>query len=188
MEFAGGAIRLTSWSTHCPRRPMRDHPSSNCATLPATDHTGHGSSGHGLPGHGLPGHGSHGQTRIRPYAQAEAAMRITMRRVLFLVPVFAATLTLSAQAPRLLDKDTFMEMEAVANPAISPDGSRVVFAREWIDQMKDQRRSNLWVARTDGSRVRELTTGAWRDSAPVWAPDGTRIAFLSDRDGTTQLQ
>jgi len=115
-------------------------------------------------------------------------MRIAMRRVLVLVSVFAATLTLSAQAPRLLDKDTFMEMEAVANPAISPDGSRIVFAREWIDQMKDQRRSNLWVARTDGSRVRELTTGAWRDSAPVWSPDGTRIAFLSDRDGTTQLQ
>src|SRR5207249_1585252 len=162
---------------------MRDHPSSNCATLPATNHTGHGSTGHGLPGHG-----SHGQTRIRTYAQAEAAMRIAMRRVLFLVPVFAATLTLSAQAPRLLDKDTFMDMEAVANPAISPDGSRVVFARQWIDQMKDQRRSNLWVARTDGARVRELTTGAWRDSAPVLSPDGTRIAFLSDRDGTTQLQ
>ena len=107
-------------------------------------------------------------------------MRIAMRRVLVLVPVFAATLTLSAQEPRLLEKDTFMEMEAVANPAISPDGSRVVFAREWIDQMKDQRRSNLWVARTDGSRVRELTTGAWRDSAPVWSPDGTRIAYMKD--------
>jgi dipeptidyl aminopeptidase/acylaminoacyl peptidase len=114
-------------------------------------------------------------------------MRITPRRVLFLVPLVGATLTLSAQTPKLLDKDTYMEMEAVSNPAISPDGSRVVFAREWIDQTKDQRRSNLWVARTDGSRVRELTAGAWRDSVPVWSPDSARIAFLSDRDGTTQL-
>src|SRR5262245_13721149 len=119
---------------------------------------------------------------------AEADMRVNLKRAPWFVPLFVcATLTLSAQTPRLLDKDTFMEMEAVGNPAISPDGSRVVFAREWIDQIKDQRRSNLWVARTDGSRVRELTAGAWRDSAPGWAPDGARIAFLSDRDGTTQL-
>jgi dipeptidyl aminopeptidase/acylaminoacyl peptidase len=115
-------------------------------------------------------------------------MRETLKSALWFVPVFVfATLTLTAQAPRLLDKDTFMEMEAVSSPAISPDGSRVVFAREWIDHLKDQRRSNLWLARSDGSRVRELTAGAWRDSAPVWSPDGARIAFLSDRDGTTQL-
>jgi dipeptidyl aminopeptidase/acylaminoacyl peptidase len=92
------------------------------------------------------------------------------------------------QAPaRVLDKDTFMDMEGVATPAISPDGRFIVFTREWIDQMKDQTRSNLWIADVNGARVRELTRGAWRDSAPVWAPDSKRLAFLSDRDGTSQV-
>jgi dipeptidyl aminopeptidase/acylaminoacyl peptidase len=93
----------------------------------------------------------------------------------------------AAQTPRLLDKETFFEMESVSNPAISPDGRQIVFAREWVDTVKDQSRSNIWIVGTDGSRVRELTRGNWRDSTPVWAPDSRRIAFLSDRDGTRQL-
>jgi dipeptidyl aminopeptidase/acylaminoacyl peptidase len=89
--------------------------------------------------------------------------------------------------PRTLDKTTFMDMESVANPAISPDGRRVVFTRTYADKMKDQYRSGLWLAEADGSRVRELTGGAWNDRAPVWSPDGSRVAFISDRDGSNQI-
>ena len=106
--------------------------------------------------------------------------------------IVAASVAASAQAPsqqrtRVLDKDTFMEMESVSSPAISPDGKTIVFTREWIDKVKDQSRTNLWVVDVQGTRVRELTRGSWRDTSPAWAPDSKRIAFLSDRDGTTQL-
>jgi dipeptidyl aminopeptidase/acylaminoacyl peptidase len=112
------------------------------------------------------------------------------RRLACILTVFAVLATVSrpaAQAPRFLDKETFFEMESVGNPAISPDGRHIVFAREWVDKVKDQSRSNIWIVGADGSRVRELTRGNWRDSAPVWAPDSRRIAFVSDRDGTPQL-
>lgn len=88
---------------------------------------------------------------------------------------------------QLLDKETYMEMESVRSPNISPDGKHILFARGWVDKMNDRLRSNLWIVDIEGLRVRELTHGNWRDFSPVWSPDGKKIAFLSDRDGTTQI-
>ena len=113
------------------------------------------------------------------------------RRLAWTLLVFVALTTLApgpaAQSHRLLDRDTFFDMEGISNPVISPDGRQIVFAREWVDKVKDQSRINLWIVSADGSRVRELTRGSFRDRAPVWAPDSRRIAFVSDRDGTEQL-
>jgi dipeptidyl aminopeptidase/acylaminoacyl peptidase len=53
--------------------------------------------------------------------------------------------------------------------------------------MNDLSRSNLWLVDIEGTRVRELTHGNWRDFSPAWSPDGKKIAFLSDRDETTQI-
>lgn len=89
--------------------------------------------------------------------------------------------------PARLTMDTFLEMETVGSPEISPDGKHIIFTRGYLDKVNDQNHSNLWIVDVNGERVRELTHGNWRDSSPVWSPDGKRIAFISDRDGTRQI-
>jgi len=47
---------------------------------------------------------------------------------------------------------------------------------------------HLFVVSLDGGSPRQLTDGDWDDVAPVWCPDGTRIAFISGRrDDRDQL-
>jgi dipeptidyl aminopeptidase/acylaminoacyl peptidase len=100
---------------------------------------------------------------------------------------FFLLLASSLVAQKVLDKESFFDLETINSPRISPNGQTVVFSRGYVDKVKDMDRAGLWVIDTAGTRLRELSSGPWRDSSPVWSPDGTRIAFLSDRDGTTQL-
>lgn len=111
------------------------------------------------------------------------------RRVLtFIIFLFACLSFSFPQKPyKLLETETFFEMESVGNPAISPDGKQIIFTRTWIDKINDRNASNLWIVDIEGKRVRELTHGNWRDFSPVWSPDGKKVAFLSERDGSTQI-
>jgi len=61
-------------------------------------------------------------------------------------------------------------------PALSPDGSTLVFA--WG--------GDLWTVPITGGQARPLTRNAGVDRDPVFSPDGKRIGFASDRNGSFQ--
>jgi len=117
-------------------------------------------------------------------------MFYSRKKVLLAACVALAVLHMSAVAEeksdRLTASDVF-NLQYAVDPQISPDGRRIVYVREFSDMLSDRRCSNLWVINFDGADNRPLTTGTHSDTSPRWSPDGTRIAFLSDQDGKSQI-
>ena len=76
----------------------------------------------------------------------------------------------------------------ISDPQISPDGQRVAFVVTMLSDDKDQYLSNIWMVDTAGGEPRRFTTGPKRDSMPRWSPDGTHLAFLSEREAHSKAQ
>jgi dipeptidyl aminopeptidase/acylaminoacyl peptidase len=48
----------------------------------------------------------------------------------------------------------------------------------------DDKRRHLWIVAIASAEAKQITDGQdWNDTDPQWSPDGTRIAFVSDRSG-----
>ncbi len=104
-----------------------------------------------------------------------------------LLAMLAVSPTAAAQQKRPFSAEDVFQIEYAADPQISPDGTKIVYVRRFADAMTDRNYGNLWLVNFDGSGHRPLTTGNFNDSSPRWSPDGTRIAFTSDRSGQGQV-
>jgi TolB protein len=69
-----------------------------------------------------------------------------------------------------------------ARPDFSPDGKRMVYA-SYLGQSWHQ----LWVMPSAGGDAFPISYGAFDNINPRWSPDGSKIAFISNRGGNTSL-
>ena len=87
--------------------------------------------------------------------------------------------------PGMLPQDV-LSITAAGDPRLSPDGATVAYVVTGLDGEANEYRDAIWLARLDGATPpRKLTAGARRDRDPRISPDGTRLAFTSNRAGDT---
>jgi Tol biopolymer transport system component len=78
------------------------------------------------------------------------------------------------------------------HPAWSPDGTKIAFQSERDDAGSCSGEDclyhpDIYVMNADGTGTVRLTNHPNKDSSPSWSPDGTKIAFESDRSGNFEI-
>jgi dipeptidyl aminopeptidase/acylaminoacyl peptidase len=123
-----------------------------------------------------------------------------MRRSFLVFLLFSAlTFSAFAQAKHPFTFEDMMKLKRVGEPEVSPDGKWVIFSVVDVDLAADTKTPHVWIvpiSEKAGSSPasgglgmtseREIIAGQDADR-PRWAPDGKRFAFISTKEGGSQV-
>ena len=124
-----------------------------------------------------------------------------MRRLLILsFALIAFASSLAAQSKHPFTFEDMMKLKRVGDPQISPDGKWVIFSVVDVDLAANTKTPHIWIVRVGadassaperssaGSSAAERILIADQDAdRPRWAPDGKHFAFLSTKEGGSQV-
>jgi dipeptidyl aminopeptidase/acylaminoacyl peptidase len=109
-----------------------------------------------------------------------------MRRLLLVLTALLVSIPSFSQARHPFTFEDMMKLKRVGAPQVSNDGKWVLFSAVDVDLGKNTKTPHVWIVPIGGGQEREIIMDQDADS-PRWAPDGKRFAFLSMKEGGSQI-
>jgi len=83
--------------------------------------------------------------------------------------------------------DEVISLKRVGAPAISPNGQQVAYTIRETNWDENAYETEIWIADTASGESRQVTNARKSSTQPAFSPDGSWLAFVSDRDNKRQL-
>src|SRR4051812_2210164 len=102
-----------------------------------------------------------------------------------LAAAIAPFIASGAQQPtkRAFTPNDWYRLSTLSAPAMSPDGSRVAFTVQTINERDNKYHREIWIAPTSGGEPVRFTSPSTESSNPRWSADGKYLIFTSNRMG-----
>jgi dipeptidyl aminopeptidase/acylaminoacyl peptidase len=113
-----------------------------------------------------------------------------MRLAVIIGTIFVASVGTALAQKRPVTVEDVLGLRVVGPPAISPDGTIVVYTiRQWEPSARNkgrmESRTHIWRVPVSGGPARQLTFGELGESQPQWSPDGRFVSFVAARGSTS---
>jgi Tol biopolymer transport system component len=95
----------------------------------------------------------------------------------------APLIAIGAQAKRAFTPADWYKLTTLSAPAMSPDGGRVAFTVQTINERDNKYHREVWVVPVSGGAPMRFTSPSTESSNPRWSPDGKYLMFTSNRPG-----
>ncbi|HEY3382845.1 MAG TPA: S9 family peptidase [Vicinamibacterales bacterium] len=111
-------------------------------------------------------------------------------------PLLASAVLLALGAPLVAAQSTsappfsveeMLKLRRVSDPRLSPDGRRIAYVVTDVSLEKNARRNHIWLVPVAGGEAISIVRSEQGEDTPRWSPDGTKLAFISTRDGGSQI-
>lgn len=106
-----------------------------------------------------------------------------MRRTLLILAAFPSALIAQQAGKRAFTPNDWYKLTTLSAPAMSPDGARVAFTVQTINERDNKYHREVWVVPTAGGEAARFTSPATESSNPRWSADGKYLLFTSTRPG-----